>query len=193
MVRHGVLPYDSIVEDGLTMMLRYAMNWSLMVDPSGKTGLGGAPAQHHYMPQMHAVSNHIVSMKGLPVHYGLSAHLELIEDTERGGLKFLPKATGKMRTEIPSWFNETYHCFRETDAAKKVKYFLRTAGAGKWDFFKSSMNVLGKFWDDPIPVVFGKEWPGDGSSVGFASLLDRRFGPAKKGGEGKGGESEKKS
>jgi len=166
-VREGKFPFDSIVEDGLTRLLRYGMNWALLLDP--KRGLGGTPAKQHYMPQMKNVSDHVLSMLALPLHYGLTAHLELVEDEEMGGMKFLPKATGKMRTEIPGWFNETYHCFREKDKEGKVKYFWTTMGSGRWDFLKSTMNQLGKFWSDPIPLDFDK------SPVGFQDLWERRF------------------
>ena len=166
-VRKGQFSYDGIVEDGLTQMLRYCMNWSLLLDP--KRGLGGAPAKQHYMPQMKNVSDHILSLKSLPIHYLLTAHLEIIEDEEMGGLKYLPKATGKMRTEIPGWFNECYYCSREKDKNGKLRYYWTTAGAGRWDFLKSTLNQLGKYWEDPIEVNFKKE------AVGFGDLLGRRF------------------
>ena len=166
-VRKGQFSYDGIVEDGLTQMLRYCMNWSLLLDP--KRGLGGSPAKQHYMPQMKNVSDHVLSLKSLPVHYLLTAHLEIIEDEEMGGLKYLPKATGKMRTEIPGWFNECYYCSREKDKNGKLRYYWTTAGAGRWDFLKSTLNQLGKWWEDPIEINFKKE------EVGFGDLLGRRF------------------
>ena len=86
-----------------------------------------------------------------------------------GGLKFLPKATGKMRTEIPGWFNECFYCFRASDDKGKTRYYWNTAGTGKWDFLKSTLNQLGKYWKDPVEVDFSKE------RVGFKDLLGRRF------------------
>ena len=166
-VRTGTFPYDGVVEDGLTQMLRYCMNWSLLLD--SKRGLGGSPAKQHYMPQMKNVADHVLSLKSLPLHYLLTAHLEIIEDEEMGGLKFLPKATGKMRTEIPGWFNECYYCNREKDKNGKLRYYWLTAGAGRWDFLKSTLNQLGKWWEDPIEIDFSKK------EVGFADLLGRRF------------------
>jgi len=166
-VRKGNLPYDGIVEASLTSVLRYCMNWSLLLDP--KRGLGGSPAKQHYMPQMKNVSDHILSLKSLPLHYILTAHLEIIEDEEMGGLKFLPKATGKMRTEIPSWFNECYFCHRYNDDKGKLRYYWTTGGTGRWDFLKSTLNQLGKYWEDPIEIDFSKKL------VGFGDLLERRF------------------
>ena len=166
-VRNKTFPYDGVIEDGLTQMLRYCMNWSLLLD--SKRGLGGSPAKQHYMPQMKNVADHILSLKSLPLHYLLTAHLEIIEDEEMGGLKYLPKATGKMRTEIPGWFNECYYCNREKDKNGKLRYYWVTAGTGRWDFLKSTLNQLGKWWEDPIEVNFKKE------AVGFGDLLGRRF------------------
>lgn len=166
-VRKKEFSYDGIIEDGLTQMLRYCMNWSLLLD--SKRGLGGSPAKQHYMPQMKNVSDHILSLKSLPVHYLLTAHLEIIEDEEMGGLKYLPKATGKMRTEIPGWFNECYYCSREKDKNGKLRYYWTTAGHGRWDFLKSTLNQLGKYWEDPIVIDFKKP------RVGFQELLAFRF------------------
>lgn len=167
-IRKGNLPYDGIIEASLTSVLRYCMNWSLLLDP--KRGLGGAPAKHHYMPQMKNVSDHVLSLKSLPIHYLLTAHLEIIEDEEMGGLKYLPKATGKMRTEIPGWFNECFFCHRHNDDKGKLRYYWTTAGTGRWDFLKSTLNQLGRWWEDPVEIDFSKPGP-----IGFGDLLQRRF------------------
>lgn len=172
-VRSNSFPYDGIIEDGLSQMLRYCMNWSLLLDP--KRGLGGTPAQQHWMPQMKNVGDHILSLKSLPLDYLLTAHLEIIEDQEMGGLKYLPKATGKMRTEIPGWFNECYFCHRHNDDKGKLRYYWTTGGTGRWDFLKSTLNQMGKYWEDPIEINFSR------SPVGFRDLLERRFSPQKKG------------
>lgn len=167
-VRAKTFPFDGIIEDGLTQMLRYCMNWSLLLDP--KRGLGGAPAKQHYLPQMKNVGDHILSLKALPVHYLLTAHLEIIEDEEMGGLKYLPKATGKMRTEIPGWFNECYFCHRHPDDKGELRYYWTTKGTGRWDFLKSTLNQLGNYWEDPIEIDFRST-----SLVGFHDLLEKRF------------------
>ena len=167
-VRNKRFDYDLIIEDGLTSMLNYAMNWSLTLDP--KTGLGESPAQQHWMPQMYNVEQHIRSMKQLPCSYILNAHVEYIEVEDEGSVLYLPKATGKMRTAIPGWFNETYWCSSSRKKDGKVHYYWETTGTGKKDFLKSTLNNLGKYWTDPIEINFDKP------PVGFADLLERRFG-----------------
>jgi len=172
-MRREELEWDVVIEDSLTSLLHHAMNWSLTLDP--KKGLGGSPAKHHYGPQMFNVEQHIRSMIALPVHYVLTAHAELIEDEEVGGVVFLPKATGKLRTAIPSWFNECYHAYSDKDKDGNRVYFWNTSGTGRWDFLKSTMNQLGKYWQDPIQINF------DDPPVGFQRLWEYRF--HKKGGE----------
>lgn len=162
-------PYSLIFFDGLTSMNRISLNWALLLDSN--RGLGGAPARQHFLPQMDALAKFMLSTLSLPCHVGYSGHMELIEDEERGTSILLPKTTGKLRTELANWFNETYYCYRQFDAReKKTRYYWLTAGTGRKDFFKSSLNQRGKFWGDPIELDF------DSPRVGFTDLLQRRFG-----------------
>lgn len=172
-IKAGDFPFDAIIFDGLTAMGRYSMNWALLLD--SKRGLGGAPAQQHYLPQMDALARFVISSLSLPVHVIYTGHLELHEDGDGGNKLFLPKITGKLRTEAGSWFNETYLCYRIAGKEGKTEYFWQTAGDGKYEFFKSSLNQRGRFWNDPIPLDFKEPL------VGFADLLNRRFG--KEGGD----------
>ena len=168
-IKAGDFPFESIIYDGLTMMSRVAMNWALLLD--NKRGLGGSPAQQHYGPQMNSLSKFILSSLTVPRHICYTGHIELHED-EGGKQLFYPKITGKLRTELPNWFNETYCTYRVKDDEEKTKYCWLTAGSGKYTFFKSSLNRLGKHWEDPIEIDFDKE------PVGFQDLLTRRFGDA---------------
>lgn len=167
-VRQGIFPYDSIIFDGLTMMGRISLNWALTLD-SGR-GLGGAPARQHYGPQMDNLAKFVLSTLALPLHIVYTGHIELIQDDSTGASKFYPKITGKLRTEVANWFNETYHCYRIKDDDGKLRYYWQTGGSGRAEFFKSSLNQLGKYWEDPIPLRFDEEGP-----TGFADLFERRF------------------
>lgn len=162
-------PYDTIIADGLTMLGRYSMNWALLLDPG--RGLGGAPAQQHYLPQMDTLSKWVLKLLALPLNIGVTGHLELFEDKKAGTTHLYPKITGKLRTEVANWFNETYYCYRvKGEKGGALVYYWMTAGAGRQEFFKSSMNSLGKYWKDPIKLEFGTDKP-----VGFQDLLGRRF------------------
>ena len=168
-IKAGDFPFESIIYDGLTMMSRIAMNWALLLD--NKRGLGGSPAQQHYGPQMNSLSKFVLSSLTIPRHICYTGHIELHED-ETGKQLFYPKITGKLRTELPNWFNETYCTYRVKDDEEKTSYRWLTAGSGKYTFFKSSLNRLGKSWEDPIEIDFDK------TPVGFEDLLTRRFGDA---------------
>jgi len=162
--------YDTIIWDGITAMSRYAMNYALLLD--SKRGLGGTPAQQHYMPQMKEMTDLIRGSLGLPCHVCFTCHLELIEDADDQSSKFLPKITGKLRTEIGSWFDETYLCQRHPGKGGKAVYSWLTTGTGKFDFLKSSLNQLGRYWTDPVEL----EPSLDGSKPwGFSELIERRF------------------
>lgn len=159
-------PYLAIIEDGLTAMARVCMNSALTLDP--KKGLGGAPAQQHWMPQITWLSKHINGMRVLPCHYVLTGHLDLEKDEDLGGTKLLPKITKSLRTELPGWFNECYYCHRAPGEGG-MQYLWITKGSGNLEYFKSTLNNLGDYWDDPIVLDF-KHPP-----VGFTDLFQRRF------------------
>lgn len=166
-IRQGIFPYDTIIFDGLTMLGRISLNWALTLD--SKRGLGGSPARQHYGPQMDNIAKFVLSTIALPVHVCYTGHIELIGDEGTGMMRNLPKITGKLRTEVANWFNETYYCYRQADDAGKLQYYWQTAGSGRNEFFKSSVNQLGKYWEDPIHIDFTS-----GKPVGFADLFERR-------------------
>lgn len=164
-------PYDSIITDGNTGLFRVAMQWALTLNP--KRGLGGTPAEHHWSPQMKNAMDFILAMRSLPCHIAFTGHEDLYEGGGGQAYCWLPKVTGKLKTEVAKWFNETYYCYSEevTQANKKVqRFYWRTQMTPKRQYLKSSMNQLGKYWTDPIEINFDK------SPVGFEDLLQRRFG-----------------
>ena len=170
------LPYDVIILAGLTAMGRIAMNWSLLLDP--KRGLGNTPAKQHWWPQMNTIADQVLVACGLPCTTILEAHVDLYEeDTPEGKLhRFYPKVTGRMKEELPNWFSEIYYTRRhevprkDGKMGKELVYELITAGTGRIEFAKSSMNQLGRYWTDPVVVDFDQE------PVGLAKLLALRYG-----------------
>jgi len=169
------LPFDAIVVDGLTAMFDVAMNWSLLL--SDKRGLGGSPAEQHWMPQMVAVEKWLRSILALPCHVIVTAHEDIEEHRINGELFFLPKGTGKLRTKMPAWFNETFYCYRQKEK-ENYGFFWRTQGEDKRDYLKSSINKLGSLWTDPlrldldIDVLMGKTE--STKPVGFEWILEQK-------------------
>jgi hypothetical protein len=145
------------------------MNYSLLLNP--KLGLGGAPAEHHYLPQMTMLSSYIFSTIALPCSVIYTGHVDLYENKKMGTHKFYPKMTGKNRTALSSWFNEVYNCYRLSSTKDKEppRFFWQTSGDDQMDFFGSAMNTQSLYWTDPIEVNFSNP------PVGFADLLKRRF------------------
>ena len=173
LARAGRFPYSVVIEDGGTMMGRYCMSWALLLDP--KRGLGGAPAQQHYIPQMKNFADHVLSMKELPCHYIFNGHLELTENPSDESVLYLPKVIGKTaRTEFSGWFDDIYYTQRNRGKGGDIVYSWITKGTGKLDFFGSTLNNRGKYWEDPVILDLDKD------PAGFAYLLDKRFGKEKK-------------
>lgn len=167
-------PYDCIIEDGLTFMGTYCMNWCLLLD--SKRGLGGAAAQQHYGPYIKNLGDHIQAMRNLPCSYILTSHFNAVEDEATGSIKYFPKVYGKQfRTDVPTMFNECYFCTKidrpDEDTHKNRRtYVLFTGGTGRYDFFKSALNYQELFWTDPV-IVDLKNRP-----YGIQKLLHLRFG-----------------
>lgn len=166
-------PYDLIVGDGISGALRICMNWCLIIpDNEGriKTGLGGTPAQHHYFPQMWNVTKIIRSTLGLPCHVVWTGHENKVTENEGNINCWLPKITGKLDTEVATWFNETYFCYKEAREGSKSKFYWVTDKTPMRNYLKSSMNKRQMYWTDPIQIDF------ENAPTGFEDLLDRRFG-----------------
>lgn len=169
LVRQGKFDYDAVIEDGLSFMDAACMRWSLLLDP--KHGLGGAPAQQHYSPVIKNLGDHIDSMRSLPCHYALTAHAMLATDQEeQNSLTMTLKVNSKvLKASIPPMFNEIW-MMRSIPKEKEQQYWLYTAPTGKYDFLKSGLNQIGKFWSSPIRI----NW--DDEPKGVEELLDVRFG-----------------
>lgn len=171
LAKKGVFPFSGVVEDSLSSMGDSAMNEALTYDTE-HLGLGGAPGRSHWMPQITFLKNHINSMRMLPCHYILTCHLEPMQEEETGVIKIYPKVTRSLKSVIPTWFNETYFVNRIKKKGKVI-YYWNTAGTGKNDFFKSTLNAQGKFWSDPVIINLDKE------PRGFELLYALRFGGVK--------------
>ena len=171
MVKKKEFPFSAVVEDSLSMMGQVAMNDATTLDTE-HLGLGGSPGQSHWLPQIHYLRTHINGMRLLPCHYVLNAHLDsmVVGDT---GVKYYPKTTRSLKPEIPTWFNETYRIGRKAKEGGGVVYYWMTAGSGRYDLLKSTLNTRGKFWKDPVVLNLDKK------VAGFSKVLALRFGKTK--------------
>jgi hypothetical protein len=184
--RSGNFPYDCVIFDGVTALNRICMNYVLTLKKADGSkagmGFGGVgPAEHHYPPQMHLIIQYITSTLALPCHVVYTGHYDLFEEKGIGTsglptktLHYWPKIYGKTRTEIATWFDESYECYAEGQRKGKGKYYWRTIGSGSMDFLGSSLNQGGKYWESPFEVNL------DDSLCGFAKLFELRFGKEEK-------------
>jgi len=184
--RSNKLEYDAIIFDGVTALNRICMAYTLSLKTAdGKAaakGFGGiGPAKHHYPPQMHLIIQYITSTLALPCHIIYTGHYDLFE--EKGistsglaskTLHYWPKIYGKTRTEIATWFDESYECYAEGQRKGKGSYYWRTIGSGSMDFLGSSLNQEGKYWESPFAVNLESKTPG------FQKLFELRFGKEEK-------------
>lgn len=161
--RKGTLKYDSIMWDSLTRLGRYAMSYTLsLVKTQGKgeekgqpleTGPAGVPLWNvHYSPQQHIFSNFVLGMIPLPVNQVFTAHVDVIEDYIKRTTKYFPKAYGKIRTELSSWFNEVYFVERQAN-----KYLWHTESYSHYNFLRSAINKKHSLWKSPLPFDLSRE------------------------------------
>ena len=174
-------PFDSVSFDSITAMCRFAMNWSLTLTRTDgvevTTSPGGGPSRPHYAPAMHEISNFIISCLSLPFNVLFNGHIQFYENEEKRIVGFFPRIIGNLRDEAPNWFNETYQTTRKISRTGPPQYLWHTAGTAQMQFFKSSINQFGKFWQDPLAMnVKPIQDKTKARPAGFERLLELRFG-----------------
>lgn len=170
LARKNEFPYGAIIFDGLTKINTIAMNYVLTLRTTKgdmvSRGLADSPAQPHYAPQMQELSRLVNSLIPLPCHIIFTGHLDLYKDDVLGTFQYFPRVYGKTRTEIGSWFDETYLCERASKGGGKMEHRWVTDGTTRNDFLGSSLNKRHKLWKSPLVLDLDKPKPG------FAHILD---------------------
>ncbi len=138
-------PYESILLDDLSTANVIAMNHVLSLKKKDGTsvpkGLGGAPAQAHYMPQMSLMSRLINGLfLTLPCHILVCGHMTFKENPDTGISAYYPSVYGNLRENIASWFDEVYETRRDFKQGK-TSYIWKTAGYGQKQFLGSTIGV----------------------------------------------------
>lgn len=177
LARKDNLPYANVMLDSATSGYAIAMNFALTLDT--KYGLGGAPAQQHYLPQMYNFMKTLGKLLALPCNTIMTAHEQLEKNEMSGELIYLPMATGKNRQELPKAFNEVYYLWRKPNQDGSYSFFANTQGEVKRDYLHSSLNQGGTFWKDPVSLTYDflPFFKGDEQKPqGFTKLLLLRYG-----------------
>lgn len=165
-------PYDSVIFDDLSGMKRLCMDSCLEIMASGGKKLakapGGGPSQAHYGPHIHKTDQLINRIIPLPLHVVFTGHVYTFEDELTNKLESWPNVYGRgLRSEIGSWFDETYYAYEE-----KGNHYWLTSSTRAYSFLGSTLNHLHKYWDPEESIKIDFESP----PVGFEDLLQRRFG-----------------
>lgn len=117
----GTVP-RTLILDSLTSLDVVAMAYALTLH--AKKGLGGAPAKHHYVPEMWNVSGLIRQGCSFNGHFVVIAHDQYDKDELTGRLVTLPLTTGKYAVSISKDFDEVYHTHVEESSPGKPKNYL---------------------------------------------------------------------
>ena len=165
-------PYRSVMLDDLSTANLISMNHVLgLKKKNGEevpTGLAGAPAQQHYMPQMALMERLINSLfLTLPCHILVCGHMTFKENVDTGISAYYPAVFGNLRERIPSWFDEVY----ETAIVRKdqrTKYVWKTKGYGQKQFLGSTINK--GLWKGDFEVDLTE------SCCGFRKMLEMKGG-----------------
>ncbi len=115
--------------DTLTGLHDVAMNLALTLDTQ-KTGLGGAPAMHHWGAQMRYVDEFMKLCESPDWHTDITCHEAMEKDEITGAILGTILVTGKKTAGlIPGLFDEMYH--HEMDRQEDPpRYTIRTRSSG---------------------------------------------------------------
>ena len=110
--------YSAIIWDDLSGMKRLCMDSCLSIMAAGgkrlATAPGGGPSQAHYGPHIHKTDRLINQIIPMPVHTVFTGHVYTFEDDLTNKLESWPNVYGRgLRSEIGSWFDETYYAYEE--------------------------------------------------------------------------------
>lgn len=163
-----LFPYTSIMFDDLSSINQATMNHILSLRKKDgtdmATGMAGAPAEHHYMPQMTLMRRLFSLILNLPCHILVPAHFVHVEEEATGKFTYLPNIYGKtLRSSFPAWFDEVYETAQTMREGKPV-YVWHTQSYGRKQFLGSTLNDKGSRWTSPYVVDLT-------SNGGFQDLL----------------------
>ena len=96
----------TLVIDTLTSMGERAMNYALTLDP--KKGLGGAPAQQHYLPEIWNIKEVLQRGRMFDGHFVCIAHERYEKDGLTEAITTVPSMDGRYAFHMSKDFDEYY-------------------------------------------------------------------------------------
>lgn len=148
------------------------LNEAIMREVLAKDGRAGEPPhKRNYQIQMLTLQDIVGMLVDLPCHTFMTAHLELQKDEVSGRMETVPLVTGKLRTKLPTQFNEVW-CYTTSQNSKGTQYQVKLAPDG---FYKArsrmaSGNTLPDTIDDQEEFTREVE---DGRVIDFQKILNK--------------------
>ena len=122
----GPLAPKSIIVDSGSFLAKLVINEALKLD--GKSP-DTCPGLNHYGTLATKMERFVSELSGLPCHFILTVHENVVKDDVTGALHWGIALTKYLRNTLPGYFNEVYQCKVKTlGSAVKYEVFPRPHG-----------------------------------------------------------------
>lgn len=91
--------------------------------------VGQPPRQRDYQIQMLTLQDAVSMMVDVPCHFFMTAHIDLRKDEVSGKMETAPMVTGKLKTKLPSLFNEIW-VYTTSQNSSGTQYTVKLAPDG---------------------------------------------------------------
>lgn len=166
MLEQKTFKWNVLVVDTVTGLTRFAENFIVGTNPTGR-GIGGAAAQQHYRGISHICGQFFTSFLGFPIVNVLICHVSPPYDEGQVANKALITGT-VWRNSLYSYVHECYRSFGQSykeeivsgDGKKRVEertqYVWQTQVDREWPMLKSVLSRGGKFFGKFVEPNFSK-------------------------------------
>lgn len=157
MLSSGDFKWDVLALDTASGLIRFNENFILKAHPE-KTGIGGAPAKHHYRGASHMIGQYITSFLGFPITVVVNCHALPDEDT---GINTALMSGKRWRNTIYGYVGEVYRAFgdaipAESEEDESTQYLWQTQQDFHWPMLKSTLNQKMEVFGKYIKPDYGK-------------------------------------
>jgi len=145
---------------------------AIMREQLKKAGrVGQPPRQRDYQIQMLTLQDDVGMMVDVPCHFFMTAHIDLRKDQVSGKMETAPMVTGKLKTKLPSLFNEIW-VYTTSQSSSGTQYSVRLAPDG---YYKARSRLAS---NDTLPDTitdqpeFTREVE-DGRVIDYKKILNK--------------------
>ena len=121
--------YQTIIVDNISAMSDICMEKAMQLD--GKRSLTGGPLwQVHYAMVKNLMEGRLRQLLNLECNLVFIAHLDTIKDETGAVIGVEPSLTGKLSSDVPSYFDEVYYHTHKREGGE-VKWYIQTVPLGR--------------------------------------------------------------